>query len=270
MPRPRWFVWISANITEMSLKSDSQELSLQLYSLQEQARIDPVATLSSVQSLGFSAVETAGDYGWSLGKWQEQLKINKLKVSGAHVRLERLESELGTVVEFSTGIGNTHLIVPIPPEGEGADRYHACAERLNRAAAEAGARGCRLSYHNHHWEFEDLGNGIRGIDILVAETNPELVRFQIDTAWALAGGGDVLEFLKTIRGRVSCLHAKEYRMATSDEPTMGDGDVPFPEIIELALEEDWPIIVEHEPGGDAPEEVRASAAYLAELYRSAK
>jgi sugar phosphate isomerase/epimerase len=240
----------------------AKDLSLQLYSLKEQSLKDPEAMLSGIRALGFGAVETAGDYDWDLEKWRDQLEMNGLILSSAHVIMERLEAELPTLAEFNAELGNHHLIVPMPPDGEGVERYYQCAKRLNDIAMKAQAFGCHVSYHNHHWEFEALPDGQRGIDILLTETDPDLVKFQVDTAWALAGGGDVLEFLKTNRERVRCLHAKEYGIAEKDEPTMGSGDVPFPTILEMAVEEGWQLTVEHEPGDHAPEGVRASASYL--------
>ena len=238
------------------------ELSLQLYSLKEQALSNPEEMLAMVRDLGFSAVETAGDYGWDLTKWREQLSINHLELSGAHLVMERLEDELPKLADLNAELGNFHLVVPVPPDGEGADRYHRCAERLNRVAAKAKSHGCHLSYHNHHWEFEPIDGERVGMDILLAETDPSLVKFQVDTAWALAGGCDVLKFLKINRSRVRCLHAKEYGIEEKNEPTMGEGDVPFPEILEMALADGWQLTVEHEPGESAVEGVQASARYL--------
>ena len=243
----------------------SSVLSLQLYSLKEEALADPVAMLGMVSALGYQAVETAGDYGMGIAKWREHLNANELALSGAHLLMERLESGLPELAAFNAELGNFHLIVPIPPAGEGADRYHSCAERLNAVGQAARAHGCHLSYHNHHWEFEPLDGGRPGIEILLEETDPALVGFQLDTAWALAGGGDVLGFLARHRSRVSCLHAKEYRIASKGEPEMGTGDVPFPEIISMALEDGWQLTVEHEPGEAAVEGLRASARYLTKL-----
>ena len=240
-------------------------LSLQLYSLKHQTLVDPEMMLGAVRALGYAAVETAGDYDWGVEKWRKLLIVNDLSLSGAHLLLERLEGDLPKLAEFYAALDNFHLIVPVPPEGAGADRYHACAQRLNAVAEAAKAYGCHLSYHNHHWEFEDLGDGQVGIDILLAETDPDLVSFQVDTAWALAGGGDVVDFLQRNRARVRCLHAKEYGLDAKDEPAMGEGDVPFVEIVKMAIEDGWQLTVEHEPGEHAVEGVATSARYLKKL-----
>jgi sugar phosphate isomerase/epimerase len=257
-------IWIRATIRG-TVSGQSSELSLQLYSLKEEALADPVAMLGMVSALGYQAVETAGDYEIGVVEWREHLKTNGLRLSGAHLLMERLESELPELAAFNAELGNFHLIVPVPPDGEGMDRYHSCAERLNAVGQAARAHGCHLSYHNHHWEFEALEGGRLGIEILLEETDPALVGFQVDTAWALAGGGDVLGFLRRHRSRVSGLHAKEYRIASKDEPEMGEGDVPFADIVSMALEDGWQLTVEHEPGEGAVEGVRTSARYLTRL-----
>ena len=78
----------------------------------------------------------------------------------------------------------------------------------------------------------------------------------------------MLSFVRKNRDRISCLHAKEYGLANQDEPTMGEGDVPFPEILQMAVEDGWEITVEHEPGETAPVELKASAVYLKEQLQS--
>jgi len=247
---------------ELCFEPMRMDLSLQLYSLKNQMEADLEGTLARIREMGYTAVETAGDYGLEVKRWIKYLNKNELSVSAAHVILGRLEQELPQLVEFFGKLGTSHLIVPVPPEGEGITRYIECAYRVNRVAAEVDGLGWQLSYHNHHWEFQDLGRGKTGMEILLAETDPALVKFQVDTAWALAGGGDVLEFLHENRDRVRCLHAKEYGVENKDEPPMGEGDVPFSEIIPLAIEEGWQITVEHEPGEAAVEGVRQSAEFL--------
>ena len=248
--------------------ADRSNLAVQLYSLKDQSLVDPRVMLEMVPVLGFAGVETAGDYGWNVQTWHDQLDSNELRLVSAHVLLDRLEQDLSACIDFNTTLGNVNLVVPIPPDGEGRDRYHRCAERLNRVAKAALEQGCHLSYHNHHWEFEPLEDGVTGMEILLAETDPELVSFQLDTAWALAGGGDPYEFVVRHRERISSLHAKEYQMASGGEPDMGEGDVPFEKIVPIAVAEGWTIVVEHEPGPSAPAGIAASANYLGDLMES--
>ncbi len=243
-------------------------LSLQLYSLRHEFEIDIESTLRSVPELGFDTIELAGDFGWNADRWKRMLEETGLSVSGAHIILERLELDLEGNAEFLLALGSNELIIPVPPRDfEGAQRYLDCAERMGRIAERAKELGCRLSYHNHDWEFEphdDDANGRCGIDILLDETDPELISFEVDVAWMTAGGWDVPAFLRDHGDRVSTIHAKEIRAADRSEPRMGEGDVDFPTIVEVAVANNWPIVVEYE-SKNAPESVRWSAEYLNKL-----
>ena len=137
---------------------------------------------------------------------------------------------------------------------------------MNALGERALREGLRLAYHNHHWEFDQYPGGDSGcgMETLLAETEPDLVVFEIDTAWMTKGGWDVPEFLRRHAGRVELIHAKEYRAADDSEPPMGESDVDFPAVVDLCLEKRWPVVVEYE-SDPAPEGLARSARYLQDL-----
>jgi sugar phosphate isomerase/epimerase len=102
------------------------------------------------------------------------------------------------------------------------------------------------------------------MDVLWQDTDPELVGWEIDTAWATKGGWDPVAMLREQADRVVAVHAKEIRMADESEPPMGEGDVDFAAIVELAKRHGWPLVIEYE-GDPAPAGVAQSASYLKSL-----
>jgi len=244
-------------------------LALQLYSLKNELEADFAATLAAVAEMGYRAVELANPHGRSGEEWAEELQKQGLLVVGAHVTIEDLEEKWREKVDFQRAVGNRQLVVPVPQKGwENARRreYEETVGRLSALAERAAGEGLDLAYHNHHWEFAPFGAGDPGcgMEVLLEQTTPDALRFEVDTAWMTKGGWDVESMLRENLDRVAMIHAKEYRGSDDSEPPMGEGDVDFPPVIALAKARGWPVVVEYEsePSLDG---VAHSARYLQEL-----
>jgi len=241
------------------------KLHLQLYSLRREFAADAEGTFRAVRGLGYDGVETAGTYGWEAARWKELLGETGLEVAGAHIGLPELEGALDRILDFQREIGNRRLIVPgLAKELQDPDGFREAADRLMRLASAVRSDGFEVLYHNHAFEFHPLADGSRGMDILLANTQPGLVRFEFDTYWLEKGGVNSLEFLRAHAPRTGMLHAKELRKQDGADVPAGQGDIQFPEILGLAREHGWPVVVEFE-GENAAEAVRLGAAHLRPL-----
>jgi sugar phosphate isomerase/epimerase len=239
-------------------------LGLQLYSLRREFDADAEGTLRSVRGLGYNHVETAGDYGWSADRWKELLSETGLKVAGAHVGPEALTKDLASTIKFQKAIGNHRYILGyIADENRTEAGYARFGAILNKAAQDLRDEGGEVFYHNHDFEFKPVG-ATTGYDILLKETDPKLVRFEVDTYWVEQAGRDAAEFVEKHADRIGIIHAKEIRRSDKSDQAVGEGDIDFAPIIKLAQTKDWPLIVEFE-GEDAVEACRKSAAYLSKL-----
>jgi sugar phosphate isomerase/epimerase len=239
-------------------------LALQLHSLRHEAAVDAEAVVRSVPSLGFDAVETAGSYGWSAERWKNILAETKLQIVAAHVRLETLEKEWDAQTKFQRAIGNRRLVVPgLPKDLQTLGGYSEVARRLNTLGERGKFEGFTLLYHNHAYEFLPFADGRCGMDILLAETDPQLLSLEVDTYWVERGGRNSREFIQKSVSRIGLLHAKEFRHDGRDVP-VGQGDVDWKVFVPLLRSRGCPIIVEYE--ADNPvEAVAAGARYLREL-----
>src|SRR5207245_1055857 len=88
------------------------------------------------------------------------------------------------------------------------DDYKRIAESFNHAGAEARAAGRQFAYHNHDFEFVPL-EGRLPYDVLLAETDPQLVQLEIDLYWITKGGQDPLAYFARWPGRVPLVHVKD-------------------------------------------------------------
>ena len=242
-------------------------LGLQLYSLRREFDADAEGTLRQVRGLGYEYIELAGTYGWSAERWNELLKETGLKVAGAHIGEPELTTHLDKTLEFQQAIGNHRFIVGWVPDRT-KDGYTRAAKFLNKAAADVRKHNGEVSYHNHDFEFLPL-DGTTGYDVLLKETNPDLVHFEVDTYWVEQAGRDAAKFVKDHADRISIIHAKEIRRSDKSDQAIGEGDIDFPSIVTMAQEHDWPLIVEYE-GEGAVESCRKSAAALSRLIKELK
>jgi sugar phosphate isomerase/epimerase len=236
-------------------------LALQLHSLRHEAATDPEGIVRRVPSMGFDSVEIAATYGWSADHWKRVLNETNLRMVGAHVRLENLESEWDLHAAFLHTITCPRLVVPsLPKNLHTVEGFSEAARRLTVLSKRAKSGGLAVFYHNHAYELTPLADGRCGMDILLAETDPDLLSLEVDTYWAERAGVNSRDFIQRHAARIRMLHAKEFRHDGRDVPA-GQGDVDWGTIIPIARSRGWTVIVEYEADNPLPA-VEESARYL--------
>jgi sugar phosphate isomerase/epimerase len=107
------------------------------------------------------------------------------------------------------------------------DGYKATAEKFNKIGEIANKMGITFGYHNHAFEFEKM-NGQIGMDVIISETDPSLVIFEIDVYWVKRGGYDPVEYIKKHPGRFEIYHLKDM-VKTEDMffAPVGSGRIDF-------------------------------------------
>ncbi len=244
------------------------KLYLQLHSLRHEAAADAEGTLLRVPGLGFDGVELVGAYGWSADEWRALLAETGLAVISAHVGLETLENDLRATLSFYRALGTQRLVVTaLPRAPQSLARYHEGARRLNVVGRHLANEGFSLIYHNHSYEFEvpEQDATVCGMDVLLAETDPSIIRFEFDTFWLEFVGLDAVAFIRQHASRVAQIHAKDLRKSDREDVPAGQGDVDFRTLVPLCAANDWPVILEYERG-NAIDAVRQGALYLRSLF----
>jgi sugar phosphate isomerase/epimerase len=113
-------------------------------------------------------------------------------------------------------------------------RYRQVAETLQIAGEKLAEDGFQLAYHNHAFEFESF-DGRTGFEILIKETGPEAVKFEVDTYWVDEGGHDVGKFIRGLGKRCPLLHLKD-RAKDGTFAEVGSGTLDFGAILGVAQE----------------------------------
>lgn len=152
--------------------------------------------------------------------------------SGIENLLKNVEYAL-SVAKF---MGQKYLNLPIAPREEFTSRRKVenIIHLFNEAGAMCKEQGVLFGYHNHNFEFVEV-DGIHPYDLMLAETDPELVSFQFDTYWVRRGGGDLIEYITKYPGRFPSVHLKDITSEGSFED-VGHGTIDFPEFIAAAME----------------------------------
>lgn len=215
---------------------DRIPVALQLYTVREEAAKDWLGTLRRVAAMGYPAVELAGTGGLSAQDLRKALDDLGLRCSGSHIGLGELEGDLQGVLDYNLAIGNRYVVVPALPgnlrRSEAA--YRDAARRLNAIGAACRERGLTLAYHNHNFEFQRFG-GRLALDILYDETDPALVKGELDVFWVVHAGADPVAWLRDHPGRCPLVHLKD--MAPGPERTfaeVGEGIIDFQPIFAAA------------------------------------
>ena len=223
-------------------------VGLQLYSLRGIATQNPPKALKQAADFGFKEVETAGTYNLSPEKFRALLAEHGLKPVSGHFPYDRFKNEPEKVVAEAKALGLQYAgcawISHKPPFSEAAAREAAAV--FNKAGALAAQQGIKLFYHCHGYEFHRLGDATL-MDLLMKETNPKHVSFEMDVLWVLFPGEDPVKWLKKYPGRWELMHLKDLKKGvktgdlsgktdvTNDVP-LGTGQMDWPAILKAAKE----------------------------------
>ena len=214
------------------------QIALQLYTVREHTAGDMPGTLRRLAKMGYPAVEFAGYGGLSPQDLRTLLDDLGMRAAGAHVPLSAWEEDPERVVAEMRTLGSAHAAVPIaPPERRGDEGEVArLAADFNRWAGLCREGGVTFSYHNHDFEFARLGETTMW-DVLVRETDPDLVHLELDLYWVKYGGSDPEAVLRDLGGRVSLVHLKDMAPdETRSDLPVGEGTMPWPRLLEAAEE----------------------------------
>ena len=229
------------------------QVSLQLYTLREHTARDMFATLQTVAGIGYPAVEFAGYGGLSPRELRSVLDEHGLRASGAHVPLDAWDADPNSALSDLETIGCAHAVVPMAPEERRRDEESVkkLAESFNSWGELCRSRGMTFSYHNHNFEFAPLGGSDTTMwDVLLRETDPDLVGLELDLYWAQYAGVDPEALLREQAGRVSLVHLKDMApdQDRSDAP-VGEGTLPWPELLRAAGEAgaEWYVVEQDHP-----------------------
>lgn len=226
------------------LSKSAPATGIQLYTVRDQMAADAKGTLQKVASIGYKEVESAGYngkyYGFSAAEFKKILEDNRLTTpSGHYLTGRQMPDQKGTLtngweqaVEDAASAGQQYMVCAylFDEERKTMDDYKQIAELLNRSGELCSKSGIQFCYHNHAFEFEKM-DGQVPYDILLDETDENLVKMEADLYWLAKAGVDPVALFKAHQGRFPLWHVKD--MDTSGDFTaVGTGTINYQNIFD--------------------------------------
>jgi sugar phosphate isomerase/epimerase len=221
-------------------------VGLQLYSVRNALAQDPWGTLTRLAEAGFTHLEAANhhartDPGVGFGVSAPELRAHLadlgLSIIGCHINPLDVEI-LPRALEYQAELGNTQFGCDIEffPFGDRDYVLRRC-EVYNQVGELARQHGMRFYYHNHFQEFQRFGDAYV-YDLILENTDPALVKLELDTYWMYRGGQDPIPWMQKYADRVILLHQKDFPANAPQPLNLYDGVVSPSENIDMAVFDD--------------------------------
>jgi sugar phosphate isomerase/epimerase len=255
---------------------------------------DPAGTLRKLSEIGYGYVEAFAMLIHDLTEFRKMLADAGLGCPSGHFMFgfEDAEKALDQANAMGVHYAVSSVLPPEPPKNGDmkavmerlnhltTDDFKRMAALANQIGESAQKRGMEFAYHNHNVEFRKLEGGVTGYEILLKETDPKLVKLEVDAGWMAAGGADPVALIRANAGRVRLLHFKDFSTITppvnelseaagSHIVDLGTGVAPLKAAFQAARKEGVEyFIVDHDPpfhGKSAFDAAKLDYAYVAGL-----
>lgn len=252
-------------------------LGLQLYSLRAQFAKDVPGTLKQVQAWGFRYAELAGTYNLKPEEFKKLLQTHKIQPVAGHFAFERWRDDPEGTARQAKTLGLRYAGCGWIPH-QGAFDEKVCRQAIavfNKAGAVLARHGLKFFYHQHGYEFRPWGTGTL-MDLMMQETDPKQVTFEMDIFWVHYPGQDPARWLEKYPKRWELVHLKDMKkgVPTGDQSgradvtynvPLGTGQLDMPAILRAARKAGvkWYFIEDESP--TVLEQIPISLKYLREV-----
>ncbi len=224
---------VPAGLNASPAASSLGRIGIQLYSVRDLFAVDPVGTLRQLTNIGYREVELAGLGDRTASEIRAALDKAHIDVPSAHFAIEPLRENLSLVLGIAQTLELKYIVLPwLPEDLRTPSGYKQVASILNQAGNAARRQNLTLAYHNQEYDFVDLG-GVTGYSILLEETDPDVVKLELDVFWMLKVGEDPLAYLSKYRDRFHLIHIKDMA-ADGSMVDVGTGTVDWLAILKAA------------------------------------
>jgi sugar phosphate isomerase/epimerase len=247
------------------------QVALQLYTLRDfcKTAADVAATAKKVRAIGYEAVQISGVGPVPEAELVAIFNGEGLTICATHEPAQQILDQPELVIERLRKLGTRLTAYPYPTgiDFNNPEHLTTLLRKLDAAGARLREAGFVLGYHNHANEFYRPNGGPTFLERVYAETSPENVVAELDTYWVQRGGGDVVDWVRRMKGRQPFIHLKDYMVNPAGEGTfcaIGAGTLPFDRIIAEAESGgcEWFIVEQDSCPGDPFVSVAQSFDYI--------
>lgn len=189
------------------------KVGLQTYTLRKMMADDFRGTFQMIKDVGYDYVELNGR-NWaemSPSDLKAMLMDIGLPSPAAHISYDDVAGDdVSALIKTAKTLGLDYAIVPYMSEDQrGLEDWKRHAKVMEAAGRKLADNGIRLAYHNHQFEFEDLGGGTTAMEVLLTETSVEALDFELDIFWTNLASVDIAALFAAYPGRFKLCHIKD-------------------------------------------------------------
>jgi sugar phosphate isomerase/epimerase len=226
-------------------------LGLQMWSLRAQAKVSTTGALDQAKAYGITEVETAGTGSLTTEQFAAELKSRGLHAVSAHIGYDILAKDINAAIASAKTLGAGFIICPYPKTTKDKkvtdEIIHEMAANFNTWGEACKAAGLRFGYHPHglEWVPSSANPSEKLFDILLRETKPGIVSYEMDVFWTYHAGQDPAKLLLAHPDRWVMLHVKDMRKGAltgfstgsappTDNVAVGSGQIDWPAVLGAA------------------------------------
>jgi sugar phosphate isomerase/epimerase len=254
----------------LNTKKKKTITGLQLYSVRDDMKTDPAGTLKKLSDMGYKYVEHANYvdrkfYGYSPADFKKRLDDLGLQMKSGHTVMGPKAWDDGKgeftdawkyTVDDAALVGQQYVISPWLDESyrKDIDGLKKFLVVFNKSGELCKKSGMKFGYHNHDFEFNTKVNGELLYDIILHETDPDLVIQQMDMGNMYGAGGRALDLMNQYPNRFHSFHVKDEikserkdSMGGYESTVLGTGVIPVRDVLKEAVKTgDVHLIIEQE------------------------
>jgi len=241
--------------TVFAAPKGNEILGVQLYSVRDQMKADPLGTLKQLSGMGYKYVEHANYvdrkfYGSTASEFKKILDDLGLMMKSGHTVMGKdhwdetkndFTDKWKYTVEDAAIVGQKFVISPWLDESlrKNMSDFKRYMDVFNKSGELCKKSGMKFGYHNHDFEFNTELDGQKLFDLILTNTDPSLVAQQIDVGNMYGAGGRALDIMKKYPGRFELMHVKDEiksekgEMGGYESTVLGKGILPVKEIVDL-------------------------------------
>jgi sugar phosphate isomerase/epimerase len=292
-----------ANAEFFSARKAAPPVGLQLYTLGNLMTTDPQGTLQKLAAIGYKELESAGSqkgnfYGFTPKELSAMIKSAGMHWRSAHVggapfsvenmmkmaktaedsaRLKKIAENMKDrpkslnlrdnyqeLANAAAEGGISYLVCSSIPVST-LDEIKQAVDVFNKSGEACKKAGVQFAYHNHTSEFDQV-EGHRPFDYILNNTDKNLVKMELDLAWATKAKQDPVALFKMHPGRFPLWHVKDLDKSTLNPAEVGSGIVDFKRIFDNSKESGLKYYFVEQDGAPQPlQNVTNSYNYLNKL-----
>jgi sugar phosphate isomerase/epimerase len=212
------------------------KIGLQLYTVRDIFKADPLGTLKKLADIGYNSIEYADmpDLPIKHAAFKKAAADVGMTVPSGIYDNKEWFTDTQKLLDRAESLGNKYVCNSwIDASQRSLSDILKQAEDFNKIGEAAKKRGMHYIYHNHEFEFAKLDGDKTMMDVLIQNTDPQYVNYELDMYWTVAGGADNVELMKKYPGRFPTCHIKD-RTADGKMVDVGDGVIDWARIFKHA------------------------------------